>query len=115
MTADYTKVALSLSTNGRQTKIAATATPGTLIHTAHATALDEIWLWAANSDTVDRKVTVEWGGVTVPDDIMELTILAEDGWQLIVPGLILTGSVLLGVFAATTNVVTVGGYVNRIT
>jgi hypothetical protein len=115
MTADYTKELLSQSVNGRQIKIAATATPGTLIHTAHATAKDEIWLWAANSDTSNRKVTLEWGGVTVPDDIMEVTVLAEDGWQLIAPGTILTGGVALRMFAALADVVTVGGYVNRIT
>ncbi len=114
MTADYTKELLSQSTNGRQTKISATGTPGTLIHTAHATAKDEIWLWAANSDTSNRKVTLEWGGVTVPDDTMEVTVLAEDGWQLIVPGLIITGSVALAMYAELTNVITASGYVNRI-
>ena len=115
MTADYTKLKLSASTNGRQIKIGAVATPGTLLHTAHASDLDELWLWAANSDTTDRKLTVEWGGVTAPDDIMELTVIKEDGWQLIVPGLIVTGSVLVAAFAALTNVITIGGYVNRIT
>ena len=115
MTADYTKLKLSASTNGRQIKIGAVATPGTALHTAHASDLDELWLWAANSDTTDRKLTVEWGGVTVPDDIMELTVIKEDGWQLIVPGLIVTGSVVVAAFAALANVITVGGYVNRIT
>lgn len=115
MTADYTKLKLSASTNGRQIKIGATATPGTLLHTSHASDLDELWLWAANSDTTDRKLTVEWGGVAVPDDIMEVTIIKEDGWQLIVPGLIVTGAVAVAAFAALTNAITIGGYVNRIT
>ena len=115
MTADYTKLLLSQSTSGRQIKIAATATPGTLIHTAHATDLDELWLWGVNSDLAAKKLTIEWGGVTVPDDTMEVSIPHEDGWQLIVPGLIVTTSVLVRAFAATTNLILVAGYVNRIT
>lgn len=114
MTADYTKILLSNSVNGRGIKIGAVATPGTAIHTAHATEIDEIWLWAMNSDTVDRKLTVELGGVTAPDNLIEIKVPAEDGVQLIVPGLILTGGVLTKVFAETANVITISGYVNRI-
>lgn len=113
--ATYTKVILSGSTNGRNIKVAATATPGTLIHTAHATAIDEIHLWAVNSDTTDRKLTVEFGGTTSPDDTIEITIPAEDGLYLVVPGLTLTNSLVVRAFAATANVLLVNGFVNRIT
>jgi hypothetical protein len=105
---------LSGSTDGKNIKIAATATPGTLIHTAHATLLDRIFLWACNTDSADRKLTLEHGGVTAPDDISELGALPfESGWIEVCPGLILTNSLILRGFAATANVVVVSGYVLR--
>lgn len=112
--ATYTKEFLSGSTNGRQVKVAATTTPGTLIHTAHATAKDEIWIWAVNSDTTPRKLTIEFGGTTAPDDLIELTIPAEAGLLMVIPGLILSNSLVVRAFCASANVVTVSGYVNRI-
>jgi hypothetical protein len=112
--ATYTKTLLSGSTNGRQIKVAATATPGTTIHTAHATAYDEVWLWAVNSDTTARKLTVEYGGTTAPDDLIEVTVPAEGGLMLIVPGWVLTNSLVVKAFCASANVVTIGGFVNRI-
>jgi hypothetical protein len=113
--ATYSKVLLSGSTSGRMVKVAATATPGTTIHTAHATDYDEVWLWAVNSDTTPRKLTVEFGGTTSPDDTIEVTVPAEGGLMLVVPGMIATGSVVVKAFCATANVVMIGGYVNRIT
>ena len=106
---------LSGSTNGRGVKVAATATPGTTIHTAHATSLDEVWLWCVNSDTVARKLTVEFGGTTSPDDLIEVSIPSESGLVLVSPGLTVTGGVVVRAFAATANVLVVMGHVNRIT
>ena len=105
---------------GRLIKVAATATAGTAIHTASSTAttIDELWLYAVNSDTTDRKLTIEWGGTTSPDDLIEQTITAESGLILVIPGLILQGNatpLVVRAFAASANVVMVGGYVNRIT
>ena len=111
----YTKEELSGSTDGRMIKVVQTATAGTTVHTAHATATDEIWLWAVNSTTGDLKLTIEYGGVASPDDLIEYTVPAEDGLHLILPGLILTNSLVVKAFAGTANVVLVGGYVNRAT
>src|SRR3972149_1947087 len=113
--ATFSKVRLSGGTNGRNIKVVATATLGTTIHTAHATALDEVWLWAVNSDTTDRKLTIEFGGVTSPDDLIELTIPAESGLVIVIPGIILTGGVVVTAFCATANVVMIHGFVNRLT
>jgi len=113
--ATYSKQKLSGGTDGRNIKVAATASAGTTIHTAHATALDEIWLWAVNTDTVDRKLTLEFGGTTSPDDLIEVTIPFESGLVLVIPGLLLSNSVVLRAFAAAANVVNINGYVNRIT
>lgn len=121
--ATFTKLALQPAGStgtGRLIKVAATATAGTAIHTASSTAttIDELWLYAVNSDTTDRKLTIEWGGTTSPDDLIEQTITAESGLILVIPGLILQGNatpLVVRAFAATANVVLIGGYVNRIT
>lgn len=107
------KELLSGSTDGRVIKVAATATPGTLIHTADAASKDEIWLWAINSDPTERKLTIEFGGVAVPDDLIEMPIPPEDGPHLIVPGLILTNLLIVRAFGAAADLILVGGFVNR--
>ena len=114
MATTFTKVILSGSTSGKQIKVAATATAGTTIHTAHATSLDEIWLWAVNSSTTAVKITVEWGEATAPDGNIEVTIPGESGYLMVVPGLILTGSLVVKAFAGTANVILINGYCNRI-
>lgn len=113
--ATFSKIQLSGGTTGKNIKVAATSSPGTTVHTAHATAIDEIWLWSCNTDTTDRKLTIEFGGTTSPDDLTEVTIPAESGWVLVCAGLTLTNSLVVKAFAATANVVNVNGYVNRIT
>jgi hypothetical protein len=118
--ASFTKLHLSGSTGGRPIKVTQTATAGTIIHaTENASAtIDEIWLYANNTDTTDRKLTIEYGSSTSPDDLIEITIPAEAGLVLVIPGLILsgTGSAARNVraFAATANVINITGYVNRI-
>ena len=115
--ATYSKVLLSGCTNGKQIKVAATATAGTTIHTATsgATNLDEIWLYAVNSSSSAVKLTIEWGEATAPDGNIEVTVPAEDGYMLVVPGLLLQNSLVVKAFAGTTNVILINGYVNRIT
>ena len=118
--ATYSKIKLSGSTDGKLIKVAATATAGTTTHTGSSTAttIDEIWLYAVNSDTTDRKLTIEFGGTSSPDDLIEQTITAESGLLLVVAGLIIVGNatpLVVRAFAASANVVMVGGYVNRIT
>ena len=113
--ATFSKVKLSGSTDGKAIKVVQTATAGTTIHTAHATALDEIWLYAHNSSAASVKLTLEFGGTAAPDDHIEITIGAEGtGLVLVSPGLLLTNSLIVKAFAATANVITLTGYVNRI-
>lgn len=115
--ATYSKVLLSGSTNGKQIKVAATATAGTTIHTATSgsTNLDEIWLYAVNSSSGGVKLTIEWGQADAPDGNIEVTVPAEDGYMLVAPGLLLQNSLVVKAFAATANVILINGYVNRIT
>lgn len=115
--ATYSKHLLSGSTKGKQIKVVATATAGTLIHAAVASAsdLDEIWLYAVNSSTSAVKLTVEWGEATAPDGNIEVTIPAEGGYILVAPGLLLQDSLEVRAFAGTANVILINGFVNRIT
>jgi hypothetical protein len=118
--ATYTKTKLSASTDGRAIKVAATATAGTTIHTGSATATtyDEVWLYAQNTDTSAVKLTIEWGGTTAPDDLIEVTVQPEAGLVSIAPGLLIKGNatpLVVRAFAATANVITIHGFVNQIT
>ena len=112
----YTKELLSGSTSGRPILVAATATPGTLIHTAiaGATSKDEIYLWLFNSSASTVAVTVEWGGVTDPGDLIvkEFALTAKTGEQITF-GQPLNGGLIVRAFAATGSVITCTGYVNR--
>ena len=118
--ASFAKTTLSGSTDGRAVKVAATASAGTTIHTGSSTATtyDEVWLYAQNTSASDVKLTVEWGGTTSPDDLIELTITTEAGLTLVAPGLLIKGNatpLVVKAFAATANVITLHGYVNQIT
>lgn len=119
--ATFTREKLSASSTGTAIKVAATSSPGTTIHSTgtSATIEDEIWLYAYNSSASAVLLTVQFGGTTTPDNDIKITVPSQVGLTLIIPGLILTGtgaaasSVLA--YAATTNVITLTGYVNRIT
>lgn len=70
---DLTARILSGSTSGRPIIVAATATPGTVIHTPASTApdLELLTLDAWNTGTVTRTLTLEWGHAssTLPIDL----------------------------------------------
>lgn len=117
--ATFNKLTLSASTDGRPIRVVATANAGTTIHTAssNTSIFHEIWLYAQNTDTTNRKLTIQFGGTTSPDDDIEQTIGAEAGLVLVVPGLVIKGNgtpLVVRAFAAAANVVTISGYVNEI-
>lgn len=111
--ATMSKETLSGSTNGRPIKVVQTATAGTQIHQAHATHKDELNLYATNTDTVERQLTLEFGGVTAPDDLLKIKIPPGE-MVLACPGLVLTNSLNVKAFADAANVINIAGYVNRI-
>ena len=115
--ATFSKVLLSGSTNGRPIKISQTATSGNTIHTAvsGASDIDEIYLYACNTSTSAVLLTIEFGGVLSPDDHIQFSIPGESGLYTVIPGLPLQNSLVIKAFAATTNRLTISGYVNRIT
>jgi len=110
---------LSASTDGRGIKVVATSSAGTTIHTAvsgtTAGTYDEVWLFAYNSDSVPRLLTVQQGGTTSPDDDIKVTIPSQAGLQLVVPGLPLQNGSVVKAYAAAANVITIQGFVNAIT
>jgi len=116
MATTYTKMPLSQGTNGKLIKIVQTATAGTTIHTAvvGTTDWDEIWLYAVNNHTADVNLTIEWGDATAPDNNITLAVPFKQGMFFVVPGFILQNGLTVKAFAGTANVISIGGWVNRI-
>lgn len=118
--ATFTKTVLSGSTQGKGIKVVATASTGTTIHATGTSSsiIDEVWLYAYNSHTASVLLTIQFGGTTSPDNDIKVTIPNQQGLALVVPGLILTGTGSAAntvyAFAATANVITLSGFVNRI-
>ena len=112
--ATFTKVVLSGSTDGRPIKVTQTATAGDTIHTAHASSIDEVYLYANNTQAASILLTIEFGGVTSPDDLIEFSIPGHSGLYCVCPGLPITNSLLVRAFAASANLITISGFVNRI-
>lgn len=117
--ATFAKQVLSGSTDGRGILVTQTATAGTLIHTGSSTStvIDEVWLYAVNTSASNVKLTIEYGGVTSPNDHIEFTVPAESGLYLIVPALLIKGNatpLVVRAFAATGSVIAIHGYINRI-
>jgi hypothetical protein len=116
--ATFSRQLLSGSTSGREIPVAATATPGTLIHTAiaGAAAFDEIYLWASNVTGAAATLTLEWGGVTNPGDHMvkSYSIPANSAPIPIATGQVLNGGLVVRAFSDTGSAINLGGFVNRI-
>jgi hypothetical protein len=116
--ATYSRVLLSGSTNGREIPVAATATPGTAIHTAIAgtSSFDELYLWASNVTAAAATLTLEWGGVTDPGDHMvkAYSIPANSAPIPIATGQVLNNALLVKAFSGTASAINISGYVNRI-
>lgn len=118
--ATFSKQLLSGSTQGKAIKVAATASTGTTIHATGTSSsiIDEVWLYAYNSSASAVTLTIQYGGTTSVDNDIKLSIPATSGLTLVVPGLILTGTGSAAntvyAYAGTTNVITISGYVNRI-
>lgn len=109
-----TRELLSGSTDGKGIKITQTATAGDTVHTAHATSKDHIYLQATNEHTAAVTLTLEFGGVTVPDNTISFTLQSKQGLEVLLDGLPLTNSLVLAAFASVANKVVLYGYVNRV-
>jgi hypothetical protein len=115
--ATFTKVPFSGSTNGLGIVVAATASPGTTIHTAISNVYDwdEVWLWVMNVSAADCVATIQFGGTTEPNNNIILNIAAKDGPKCLCPGLILQNGLIIKAYGGVASSLVVYGYVNRIT
>lgn len=113
-----TKRVLSGSTDGRVIPVAATGTPGTLIHTAIAGTLgiDEIFLFASNVTIASVRLTIQWGGVGDPSDHLtdEYVVPPNSPPFIVSPGLVLRNSLVVRAFVDTASGINISGFVNRI-
>lgn len=115
MATTFQAVQLSGSTNGRPIAVAATASPGTLIHSASAGSLDEIYLYAANVSNTAAPLTVQFGGTSTADNLVATSIPANSGPVQIAFGQRLGGGVEVRAFSGTANAINMTGIINRIT
>ncbi len=115
--ATYTKALLSGSTNGKQIKVTgATSGAAVTVHTAVAgtAALDEIYIYAYNDDTVSRLLTLQWGGTTEPDNAIRVSVPPKGGRLLVADGMLLQNGLEIKAYADAANVVILDGFVNSI-
>jgi len=122
--ATFSKEILSGSTDGKLIIVGAGSPGGgsTIIHTASSTAttIDEVWVYANNCHSADIKLSIQWGAYSSNEtNLMEMTIPTEGGLTLVIPGLVMKGNastaLFCAAFAATTSMINLSGYVNRIT
>jgi hypothetical protein len=116
--ATYSRLLLSGSTNGLPIPVAATATPGTLIHTAlgGASGFDELTLYASNVTGSAATLTVEWGGVSDPGShlVKSYSIAGNSIGVPLASGLPLNGGLVVRAFSGTGNAINITGFVTRI-
>ena len=117
--ATISKQLLSGCTQGTGIKLTDTGTSGNtdagyLIHTAvvGTTDIDEIWIWACNTNTTAVTLTLEWGGVDVDDNIK--VVIQSNETVLAAPGLLLQNGLLVKAFASVADKINLFGFVNRL-
>jgi hypothetical protein len=112
----YTKYLLSGSTDGLAISVHAVASLGTNIHTAIAgtSSLDEVTLFATNTTTALRKLTLEWGGTSVSQLVIQY-IPGQVGDFFITAGRLIRNALSITAFSDAADAVSIHGYVNRIT
>jgi|11_taG_2_1085331.scaffolds.fasta_scaffold222993_1 hypothetical protein len=112
--ATISKGFLSASTHGDFVKIAATSSAGTLIHQAvnQVDDIDEVWLYACNTNTSAVTLTVEWSSAAVDDNL--IVTINPNETVLVAPGIPLRNNLEIKGFATVANKVNCFGYVNHI-
>jgi hypothetical protein len=120
MAQTISRIILSGSTNGLGIKVTGTGTGSTVtVHTAIAgvTSYDLVTLWAVNNDGdgETRTLTVEFGGVTDPDNLIVLPVPCKVGPVLVCTDLPLRNTLVVKAFADEANDVQVYGSVLRVT
>ena len=99
---------LSGTTDDRGIKITQTATAGDTIHLNSSGNTQLIYLWLSSTHSSAIVTSLECGGATSPDDVMEVSVAADAIGE--VSGFPLGAGKTLKIFAATANKVSVRGY-----
>jgi hypothetical protein len=114
----FSRKLLSGSTNGKPIQVAATATPGTTVHTAvgGTDGYDEVYVWASNVTSASANLTIEWGGTTDPGNhlVKQYSIPANSPPIPIITGQNIQNGLTIGAFSGTASAINLTGYVNRI-
>lgn len=117
---NFIKKKLSGSTSGMPIKVAATATAGTLLHTARALTgaeqYDELWVAFTNTHTSSVDLTIEYGGVTDPDNLIvkALNLPPRSALRYVLDGYVIQNGLIIRAFASTANVLLASGWVFEI-
>lgn len=119
MAQTFTALTLSGSSNGQPIKVNATATAGTTIHTATASAtqdsVDEVWLWAGSTSTSAINGTLHIGTITNDGQTVNFRVpAAYNGPIAILAGHRLFNGMVITATAATAERINIWGNVNRI-
>lgn len=109
----YSKHVPSASTDGLGIPVIAVSPPGNTVHVASTVSLDELWLFVANRDSVNRVLTVAMGSTSSSHRFSQ-TVESSTGMARVIPGHIFTGGVIISVWADSSDKLTVWGWVNRI-
>ena len=116
--ATYSVVLLSGSTDGQPIPVVATATPGTLLHTAVAgsAAWDEVYLWVSNVTAAAATLTIEWGSVTDPGGLLvkNLSVPANSTAVPVATGQRMNNGSVVRAFSGTASALNITGNINRI-
>tara|TARA_R110002096_G_scaffold89336_2_gene203391 strand:+ start:302 stop:658 length:357 start_codon:yes stop_codon:yes gene_type:complete len=112
---EVTRVGLSGSTDGALINVAATATVGTLIHTATTqtsnSRFDEVWLFASNSHSGAVNLTIEIDIANSATSKFIVSVPTNDGLYVVLPGISVHNAKRITAFAATGDVINICGYV----
>ena len=115
--ATISEILLSGSTNGKAITVSGADTSAAVtVHTAVAGTSDhdKCWIYAVNTGSAAVLVTLEWGE-TDADGHIEVTIDGEAGAVLVTPGFCLQNGLIVKAFAATADVISLHGFVHRVT
>lgn len=113
-----TRIGFSAATNGATMTVNTTSAISPMtVHTAVSGVYnwDDVWIWAANTDTVSRTISLYFGAhSSLGDQVVGNYDLPPGGAPvLICPGLFLQNSGVVEAYASIANKINLTGYVNR--